>query len=80
MAFNPMAMLKMRERFSIFRREHPKIVPFFTAVHEHALREGTVLEMKAVTPEGQEIRANMKITENDLETIRMLTEAQDRAE
>ena len=72
MALNPMALLKMKERMSVFQREHPKIRPFFHTLNEKALVPGTIMEMKATTPDGKVYTANFRMTENDIETIRGL--------
>ena len=73
MAINPKTLLKLKERFRIFQQDHPKIVPFFQMLNQKALFEGTVFELKATTPEGEEYAANIKLTANDIETIKMLT-------
>ncbi len=72
MAVNPMALLKMKDRMKLFQQDHPKIRSFFRTLREHALTEGTVLEMKAVTPDGKEYTANIRLTANDVETIRSI--------
>ena len=72
MAVNPMLLLKARERMEIFQREHPKIFPFFNMIKDNAVMEGTVCELKVTTPDGREYITNMRITENDLETVRIL--------
>ncbi len=72
MAINPMALLKMKERMSMFQQEHPKIRPFFQTLKEKALVPGTVFEMTATTPDGKSYTANFRLTENDIETIRSL--------
>ena len=69
---NPMALLQMKDRFEIFQQEHPKVLPFLNAVWANALQTGTVLELKVTTPEGKELTSNIRLTENDIETIRML--------
>ena len=71
MALNPMTLMKLKARFSIFRQEHPKVLPFLKAVSQNALREGTVMEVKFTDPEGKEYKSNIRLTQDDLETIRM---------
>lgn len=73
MAMNPMAMLQAQERMDLFNREHPKVMPFLEALQRHALIEGTVLEIKAVTPDGRDYISNIRLTENDIKTVKMLT-------
>ena len=72
MNINPMVLLKYRERLELFRSDHPRMEPFFHILREQTLIEGTVYEMKATTPDGKEYVANIKLTANDIETIRML--------
>ncbi len=72
MAINPMMLMKMKERLSVFQQDHPKVFPFFTMLRDKAAVEGTVYELKVTTPEGESYVANIKLTANDLETIRML--------
>ncbi|MBO5520166.1 MAG: hypothetical protein J5973_00645 [Eubacterium sp.] len=72
MAINPMALMKMKERLKIFNQEHPKVGPFFQVLHERAMMEGTILELKATTPDGQEYVSNIRLTPNDVETLRTL--------
>lgn len=69
---NPMALLQMKNRLDLFQQEHPKVFPFFNAVNSEAMRVGTIMELKVTTPEGKELAANIKLTENDLETLGML--------
>ena len=72
MAINPLAMLKYRERMDKFNEDHPRVGPFFEAVANTALMEGTVLEIKATRPDGQELVTNIRLNPDDVETLRML--------
>ena len=72
MAINPMALMKMKERMRIVGQDHPKVGPFFQVLRDKAMVEGTVLELKATTPEGREYVSNIRLTENDIETLRTL--------
>lgn len=73
MAINPAALLRMKERMRIFKTDHPKVGPFFQMLRERALTEGTVFELKVTTPDGQEYVSNIRLTPNDIETIRLLS-------
>ena len=77
MNINPMALFKYRERLELFRPDHPRMEPFFHILREQTLIEGTVYEMKATTPDGKSYVANIRLTANDIETIRMLHAEQD---
>ena len=46
-----------------------------TAVKNNALEEGTVFAMKVTTPEGKTIESNIRLTANDIETIRMMMDS-----
>ncbi len=73
MAINPMALLKIKERMTIFQQDHPKVGPFFSMLKGRALIEGAVYELKVTTPDGQEYVSNIRLTQNDIETIRLLS-------
>ena len=72
MAINPMDILKYRERLEKFNQDHPRVRSFLSAVAGTALQEGTILEMKATTPDGRELVTNFRLNADDIETLRML--------
>ncbi|MCR4762313.1 MAG: hypothetical protein K5696_02175 [Lachnospiraceae bacterium] len=72
MNFNPMVLLQIQQRFAQFQQDHPRFVPFAGAVKETALYEGTVIDIKVTSPEGKSLATNIRLTENDVETLRML--------
>ena len=71
MALNPMELLKLKDRFNLFRNDHPRIGAFMSAVRED-LRPGAVLDFKVISPEGRERVTNIKLNENDIETLKTL--------
>ena len=71
MAFNPLQLVKLKERFGIFRKEHPKVLSFVKTRNGKAVKEGTVMEVKVTTPEGESYVCNFKMTPEDVKTIRM---------
>lgn len=73
MALNPVALLKLKDRLKIFNEEHPKVHPFFHMLKEEGLPEGAILELKVMFPDGKEQVTNIRLTENDLETIQMIS-------
>lgn len=72
MAINPMKLMKLRERYGIFKRQHPKVMNFLRNVNAHSLQPGTVVEMKVTNAEGKESVCNMRLSPEDIETINML--------
>ena len=72
MAVNPMELMKLRERLSVFQSQHPRFSAFMTDVAANALMEGSVLEIKAARPDGKEYVTNLRLTREDMETIEIL--------
>ena len=75
MNLNPMILMQLQQKIQTFQQDHPKFVPFMTAVKNNALEEGTVFAMKVTTPEGKTIESNIRLTANDIETIRMMMDS-----
>lgn len=75
MNLNPMMLMQLQQKIQTFQQDHPKFVPFMTAVKNNALEEGTVFAMKVTTPEGKTIESNIRLTANDIETIRMMMDS-----
>lgn len=72
MAMNPMQLMKLKERFEIFQRQHPKVLPFFKSLSGH-VEVGSVIELKVTTPDGTEKVSNIKVTEDDIKTIAIIS-------
>ncbi len=72
MNMNPMMLMQLQQRIQTFQQDHPKFLPFLMALKDNALEEGTVVAMKVTTPEGKTIESNIKLTANDIETVRMM--------
>lgn len=71
---NPMALLTIKPALDKFQSNHPKFIQFIKAMTQTGIKEGTVLECKVITPEGKEIQANLKISQDDLDLIEKLKE------
>ena len=74
---NPMELLQLKERFDTFRTEHPKFLAFLGALKNHAVAEGSVMEIKVTTPAGDEYVSNIRMTQNDVEALRLLMGEED---
>ena len=70
MAFNPMALLKAKERLKLFNEEHPRVKQFFKSI-KGDIEPGAVIEMKVISVDGRETVTNIRLTEEDVETIQM---------
>ncbi len=75
MAVNPLEMMKMGERLRLFSQQHPRFGAFLKDVSEHAIAPGTIVEMKVTGPDGREYITNLRLTEDDMETLEMLKKA-----
>lgn len=71
MAMNPLYLLKFKERLGIFQEQHPNFRAFLHEVHVQALEPGTILEITATSPQGKKLVTNLRLTNEDLETIKM---------
>ena len=49
--------------------------PFRQDVAEHAIEPGSVIEMTVTTPAGRRYVSNIRVNEDDVETIRMAKDA-----
>lgn len=74
MALNPMQLIGLKKDFDKFRNNHPKFMQFIKAMAQSGLQEGTVLECKVLTPEGREMQANIRITQDDLDLLEKIKE------
>ncbi len=71
---NPFDFFKVKAGLGKLGEEHPKLFPFMQAVSAAGAKEGTIVEMKVTTPEGQVLESNLKLTANDIELFRMIRE------
>ncbi len=67
-----MDIMQLGGRLQTFNSQHPKFGAFLREAGPDAMREGSVLEMKVTSPEGQEYITNIRLTKEDIETIQMI--------
>lgn len=72
MRINPMALLGLKGDFDKFKDNHPKFLQFAKAFTRAGIQEGTIMECKVITADGQELQTNIKITADDLELFEKL--------
>ncbi len=60
-------MMKIKGAWDNFTKNHPKFMPFMQAVGRDAIGDGTIIEVKVVSPDGKEYNTNMKLTQSDLD-------------
>ena len=71
---NPLKMLKMKSAWDKFQRNHPKFLGFFNAARAMGIQEDTVLELKMISPSGQELVTNLKVRQEEIELFHELQE------
>lgn len=72
MSINPMVLLGLKGDFDKFKNNHPKFLQFAKAFTKAGVQEGTIMECKVITVDGQELQTNIKITADDLELFEKL--------
>ena len=74
MSMNPMQLLQLAERLRIFRSQHPKVLEFMHDVVRNDLQPGVVMELRVTDNDGRTSVTNIRLTEEDVETIGILKE------
>ncbi len=70
---NPFDLLKMQKAWGTFSTEHPKFTQFIQYVCTHPIEEGDVISVSIEKDGGKgKVSSNLKVTDKDLELIRML--------
>lgn len=69
---NPMKLMQMKSLWDRFTQNHPKFPRFLAALNQKGFREGTILECKVITPEGEELTTNLRIQADDIALFREL--------
>lgn len=67
-------MMKFTGAWNTLKRNHPKFPAFCQAVSRKGIREGSIIEIAFITPEGEKIETNLKVKDSDLELLRQLSE------
>ena len=71
---NPMQLLKIKSAWDKFQAAHPKFPLFLQNVMQNGIQAGTVLDFQVTTPDGKTSRANLRITQEDMELFQELKE------
>lgn len=69
---NPGAIIQMMNLWNRFQKNHPKFPMFLKAVTRNGLREGSIIEIKVTTAEGEQFDSNLKINADDMEMIEQI--------
>ncbi len=66
---NPAALLQMMNLWSRFERNHPKFPMFLKAVAKKGIKEGSIIEIRVTTAEGESFDSNLKVNAEDMELV-----------
>ena len=69
---NMKQMIEMMQAWNVFKANHPKFPKFMKAVEKAGIREGTVLEIRMSSPDGQVIETSVLVKESDLPLFDMM--------
>lgn len=68
--FNPKIIFELQNKWTQFTNRHPKFPMFLRAIGNAELKPGTIIEVKYITSNGQEISSNVKLGEEDVEMLK----------
>lgn len=66
---NPAAIFQMMNLWSRFQKNHPKFPKFLSAVVKNGIKEGSIIEIRVTTAEGESYDSNLKVNGEDMEII-----------
>ena len=66
------SLMKLRQMWSSFTRNHPKFPDFLRDVKNKGLSEGTELTFIVSYPDGQSMRAGLRLKASDIELLNEL--------
>ncbi len=78
MSMNPMMLLQLKGCWDRFRENHPKFPRFLKAATDTCMKEGSVITVSIQTPEGRSMETNLRVTSDDMELFRLLTEMREQ--
>ena len=70
---NPMKLLQLKSSWTRFKSNHPKFPKYLSAVYQHGVKEGSLIEFKVTTPDGEEMSANVRLKADDIALFKELT-------
>jgi hypothetical protein len=74
MAVNPLQIMKLKTQLNDFRKRHPGFTRFIMAIRRKGLPEGSVLDVKITTPDGETMTTNFRVEAEDIEFVSMISE------
>lgn len=75
---NPAKFFLLKGIWDRFASNHPKFPKFLSAAMQSPIREGTILEVKMIHPDGETIASNLRVTKDDMELYDQMKEIASR--
>lgn len=63
---NPLKLLQLKSAWERFQTNHPKFPKFLSTVCKKSVMEGTVIEIRVTSPDGEEVASNIKLKADDV--------------
>lgn len=70
---NASRVIKMKNAWDTFTKNHPRFPLFMDAVNQNGLTEGTIIEIQVKTKDGKNLCTNLKLTESDVELLKEMS-------
>ena len=74
MAINPMKLLKLKDRYKCFKKDHPKLMSFLSVASKEHFEVGATVKIAITNNEGKTIGTEFELTPDDVKTVEMLKE------
>ena len=71
---NPAMLLTLKKKWEEFGERHPKFAAFLHDVAGQGITEGSIIDITVTMPDGKKYQSNMKVTQEDLELIKGLSQ------
>jgi hypothetical protein len=68
---NPMNVFKLKGLLDRFKNNHPKVPMFFKAA-AGSVEEGSIIEIKVISPENKSIITNFRVNSEDIDLVKEL--------
>ncbi len=73
---NPAVLLTFKKKIEEFGMRHPRFVSFVQTLKGREMPVGTVIDISVTMPDGETLQSNIKLTEEDLEMLKALSNMQ----
>lgn len=70
------SLLKLKNAWNTFCRSHPRFPDFLRDVKNRGFTVGTEITITVSYPDGERIKAGLKLNESDMELLRNLMDSQ----